>query len=162
MDSSSLSSGVFHCTHSNGICHTGLLTACKLLANLYDIYHCCVYSEKLLMIERNCPKHIEFYSKNKFEKLVHLVGFIIRLYHDAQSSEHQIESSYLCRNLIHSQNCVLSLTHSRPVHVRDVCCSAVFGCNLQSIYVSWRKCCRHFCKKGNTLHQWCCVNKQIN
>jgi hypothetical protein len=93
---------------------------------------------------------------------VHPVGFITRLYHDAQSSEHQIESSYLCRNLIHSQNCVLSLTHSRPVHVRDVCCSAVFGCNLQSIYVSWRKCCRHFCKKGNTLHQWCCVNKQIN
>jgi len=27
---------------------------------------------------RNCPKHVEFYSKNKFEKLVHLVGFIIR------------------------------------------------------------------------------------
>ena len=27
---------------------------------------------------RNCPKHAEFYSKNKFEKLVHLVGFIIR------------------------------------------------------------------------------------
>jgi len=23
------SSGIFHCTHSNGICHTGLLTACK-------------------------------------------------------------------------------------------------------------------------------------
>ena len=27
-----------------------------------------------------CPKHEEFYSKNKFEKLVHLVGFIIRKY----------------------------------------------------------------------------------
>ena len=27
--------------------------------------------------QRNCPKHVEFYSKNKFEKLVHLVGFII-------------------------------------------------------------------------------------
>jgi len=26
----------------------------------------------------NCPKHVEIYSKNKFEKLVHLVGFIIR------------------------------------------------------------------------------------
>ena len=26
--------------------------------------------------QRNCPKHAEFYSKNKFEKLVHLVGFI--------------------------------------------------------------------------------------
>jgi len=25
-----------------------------------------------------CPKHAGFYSKNKFEKLVHLVGFIIR------------------------------------------------------------------------------------
>jgi len=33
----------------------------------------------------NCPKHVEFYPKNKFEKLVHLVGFIIRIYHDAQS-----------------------------------------------------------------------------
>ena len=28
--------------------------------------------------QRNCPKHVEFYSKNKFEKLVHLVGFITR------------------------------------------------------------------------------------
>jgi len=28
--------------------------------------------------QRNCPKHVEFYSKNKFDKLVHLVGFIIR------------------------------------------------------------------------------------
>jgi len=28
--------------------------------------------------QRNCLKHVEFYSKNIFEKLVHLVGFIIR------------------------------------------------------------------------------------
>jgi len=27
--------------------------------------------------QRNCPKHVEFYSKNKFEKSVHFVGFII-------------------------------------------------------------------------------------
>jgi len=27
----------------------------------------------------NYPKHVEFYSKNKFEKLVHLVGFVIRI-----------------------------------------------------------------------------------
>ena len=40
--------------------------------------------------QRNCPKHVEFYSKNKFEKLVQLVGFIIRIYHDARSPEHQI------------------------------------------------------------------------
>ena len=29
--------------------------------------------------QRNCPKYVEFHSKNKFEKLVHLVGFIIRI-----------------------------------------------------------------------------------
>ena len=40
---------------------------------LYDIY--------LLLCggQRSCPKHIEFYSKNKFEKLAHLVGFIMRI-----------------------------------------------------------------------------------
>ena len=38
---------------------------------------------------RNCPKHVEFYSKNKFDKLVHLVGFIIRIYHDTRSPERQ-------------------------------------------------------------------------
>jgi len=37
----------------------------------------------------NCPKHVEFCSKNKSEKLAHLVGFIIRIYHDARSSERQ-------------------------------------------------------------------------
>jgi hypothetical protein len=27
--------------------------------------------------QRNCQKHVEFYSKNKFEKLLHLFSFII-------------------------------------------------------------------------------------
>ena len=39
--------------------------------------------------QRNCPKHVEFYFKNKFEKLVNLVGFIIRICHDARSPERQ-------------------------------------------------------------------------
>ena len=38
----------------------------------------------------DCLKHAEFHSKNKFVKLVHLVGFVIRIYHDARSSECQI------------------------------------------------------------------------
>ena len=42
--------------------------------------------------QRNCPKHVEFYSKNKFEKLMHLVGFIIRIYHDARSAERHIRT----------------------------------------------------------------------
>jgi len=58
------SSGVFRCTHSNGVCHTGLL---------------CVQRKTPDDGQRNCPKYVEFYSKNKFEKLVHLVGFIIRM-----------------------------------------------------------------------------------
>ena len=29
--------------------------------------------------QRNCPKHGELYSKNKFQKLVHLVGIIIKI-----------------------------------------------------------------------------------
>jgi len=40
--------------------------------------------------QRNCPKHVEFYSKNKFEKLEHLVGFIIRIYRNERSPERQI------------------------------------------------------------------------
>ena len=53
--------------------------ACKLSANLYDIYLLlCVQRKTPDDGQRNCPKHVEFYSKNKCEKLVHLVGFIIR------------------------------------------------------------------------------------
>ena len=43
--------------------------------------------------QRKCPKHVEFYSKNKFEKLVHLVGFIVRIYYDARSPGRQREHS---------------------------------------------------------------------
>jgi hypothetical protein len=50
-------------THNNGICHTDLLTAVS--------------------------KPVEFYWKSKFKKLVHLVGFIIRIYHNARSPERQ-------------------------------------------------------------------------
>ena len=65
----------------------------KLSANLYDIYHSCVYSTPDDG-QRNCLKHVEFYSKNKFQKLVHLVGFIIRIYHDTRSPERQTLRSY--------------------------------------------------------------------
>jgi len=30
------------------------------------------------MDKKTCPKDVEFYSKNTFEKSVHLFGFIIR------------------------------------------------------------------------------------
>jgi hypothetical protein len=40
--------------------------------------------------QRKCPKHVEFHSKHKFEKLVHQFGFIIRIYYDARSHERHI------------------------------------------------------------------------
>ena len=48
--------------------------------NLYDIYLLlCVQCWNPDDGQRYCPKHVKFYSKNKFEKLFHLVGFIIRI-----------------------------------------------------------------------------------
>ena len=100
------SSGVFHCTHSNGICHTGLLTACEqdqdrtavlswpcsqaVSRPVWHIPLLCVQWKTPDDGQRNCLKHVEFCSKNKFEKLVHLVGFIITIYHAARSPECQI------------------------------------------------------------------------
>ena len=65
----------------------------RLLASLHQTY--VAYTIAVCTVktpddgQRNRPKHVEFYSKNKFEKLVHLVAFIIRIYHDAQSPERQ-------------------------------------------------------------------------
>jgi len=73
--------------------YTGLLTArelasCQQNCMTYTIAVCTVKSPE--DGQRNCLKHVEFNSKNKFEKLVHLVGFIIRIYHDARSPESHI------------------------------------------------------------------------
>jgi hypothetical protein len=32
----------------------------------------------ILILLESCPKHVEFHFQNKFEKFVHVVGFIIR------------------------------------------------------------------------------------
>jgi hypothetical protein len=49
--------------------------------NLHDIYVLlCVQCQTPHDGQRNCPKHAEFYSKNKFDELVHLAGFIIRIH----------------------------------------------------------------------------------
>ena len=50
--------------------------------------YCCVYSEKTHDDgQRNRLKRVGFYPKSKFEKLVYLICFIIRIYHDARSPE---------------------------------------------------------------------------
>jgi len=50
----------------------------KLSAKLYDMPLLCVQWKTADDEQRNCLKHEEFYSKNKFEKSVHQVGFIVR------------------------------------------------------------------------------------
>jgi len=37
-----------------------------------------LYTQQWYGGQRNCPKHVQFHSKIKFEKLVHLVDFVIR------------------------------------------------------------------------------------
>jgi len=76
------------------LCLTDLLTACEqdqegtgsVLIQLTSCQQTCmtyitaVYTLKILEDgQMNCPKHVQFYSRNEFEKLVHLVGFIIRI-----------------------------------------------------------------------------------
>jgi len=74
-------------------------SARKLSANLYDIHHCCVYSEKLLMMDGGTVRNMySFVPKINFEKIVLLVGFIIRIYHDALPPEGQM--IFLCRNRV--------------------------------------------------------------
>ena len=75
------SSGIYHCTNSNGICLTGLLTACEQdpdgtavpswscsKAAYKPVWHItllCVRWETPDDGQRNCPKHVEFHSKIK-------------------------------------------------------------------------------------------------
>jgi len=88
-DCSSVHHQEFFTVHTAITGHT--VTADSLLAGsgrscililLYDIYH-----KQLLCVQRKtpddgqriCPKHEDFYSKNKFKKLVYLIGFVIRI-----------------------------------------------------------------------------------
>jgi len=90
------SSGVFHCKHSNGIFHTGLLTSCEQNQDGFPSW-----SWSVLILIASCQQTCMTYTiavytvKNSwwwreelsetcrvffFEKLVHLVGFIVRMY----------------------------------------------------------------------------------
>ena len=86
----------------------------QLSANLSDIYHCCVYSENDDG-QRNCPKHVEVYSKNKFEKLVRLAGFIIRTIENVASACMESRNTKVML-----YNCVKATTQS-PEAFRPCC-----------------------------------------
>ena len=63
------------------------------------------------MMERGTVrKNVEFYSKNKFDKLVHLVGFIVIIYHDARSPERK---KCVKKALYHSLYCEIKYCCSK-------------------------------------------------
>ena len=91
--------------------------------------------------QRNCLKHVEFYSKNKFEKLVHLIGFIIRIYHDARSLECQMYS-VVNNTLFYSklELCLIMLLWVEISHsMGNVECMLLFGAESSLIQVAVQK-----------------------
>jgi len=72
--------------------------------------------------QRNCPKHVEFYSKNKFQKLVHLVGFIIGIYHVARSPERQIRCTALHYTTLHCTDLHYTTRHCNALHCTTLHC----------------------------------------
>ena len=78
------SSGVFHCKSNNGICHTACEQdkdvpswSCSQAVSkpVWHIPLLCVQWKTPDDGQRNCTKHVEFHSKIKLWKLVHLVCF---------------------------------------------------------------------------------------
>jgi len=65
------SSRVFHCTHSNGVCHTGLLTDCEQAVSkpVWHIPLLCVQWRTPDDGQRDCPKHVEFYFQEKIGEI---------------------------------------------------------------------------------------------
>ena len=54
-----------------------LLASCQQICMTYTTA-VCIVNKTPDDGRRDCPKHVEFHSKNKSEKLVYLVGFVIR------------------------------------------------------------------------------------
>jgi hypothetical protein len=102
------SSGVFHRTHSNGICHTALQTACEqdqdgtpwnsILIPLASYQQTCMtYNIVVCTVKISCwwteelSETCTVLFQNKFEKLLHLVGYLFTfMIQDARSHEIKI------------------------------------------------------------------------
>ena len=90
----------------------------QLAANLYVLL--CVQWKTADDGQRNCPKDVEFYSKNKFENVVHLVGFIIRMYINVlrtqtftqghRDSTNPVNTRWLWWHFAYRSNCARDLT----------------------------------------------------
>jgi hypothetical protein len=106
------SSGVIHCSLSNGICHTDSFRAAAGSGwNWVPAWSCSkavykpVWHIPLLSVQwitpddgqRNCPKHVEFHFRNKFEKISASSWFYCKeICHDARSHERKKKIASVC------------------------------------------------------------------
>ena len=91
-----------------------------------------MYSEK----QRNCPKHVEFHSKNKFEKLVHVVGFIIRMDHIVRREGFDFSSLKNAKNYIFfSTQCIYFSLRIFTVHSDINKCFDCLVCVAECLYL---------------------------
>jgi hypothetical protein len=107
--------GVQNCTHSiRYISYRLVVCMPKQSNNLYDIYLIlCVQSWTPDDGRQDRPKHVDWYSINS--KIVHLVGFIIEIYHDARSYERQIGVSWLFLSEAFKKNYIRSLRSGQRI-----------------------------------------------
>ena len=99
----------------------------KLSTKLYDIYHCCLQWKTPDDGQRNSAKPVEFHSKNKFEKLVHLVGFIIRNLTRCRSHECQTRTEYYLElRIYNSLSCERQNSILHTVETVEADCSKLY------------------------------------
>jgi len=85
-----------------------LLASCQQTCMTYTIAVCTVKNSWWWTEELSETYRVLF--KNKFERLVHLVGFIVRIYHEARSPERQTLCTLFidnCSNRLVSDSCFL-------------------------------------------------------
>jgi hypothetical protein len=84
--------------------HTGYVD-CLLASIQHNLYHIylllCVQCWTPDGGQRSCLKHVEFYSKNKFEELVHLVGFILRVFPKFMCISHPFEACHMLHSTLY-------------------------------------------------------------
>jgi len=102
-----------------------LLASCQQTCMTYTIAVCTVKTTD--DGQRNCPKHVEFYSKNKFEKLVHLVGLFLI---SSRLATTNVRSVTACRS--EGFNCAAAAARNLPS-----CKSQLFElCPSHNLYMS--------------------------
>jgi hypothetical protein len=124
-----------------------LLASCQQTCMTYTTAVCTVKTPD--DGQRNCLKHVEFHSKDKFEKLVHLFGFIIRYLTQCAVTWTSNLWSFMCsrslfqwnsNNYLHFQNRLLLMNPFWDIwicqHLDTLFLNKYFNTTLLSVFWS--------------------------